>query len=213
MKNKWQKLFYHIIWLFLLGAFAGFIFESLWHLIKNGVLINKQGLWYGPFKPIYGTGLIIITALLYRIKDKNPIWLFIAGIIIGSTFEFIASIFQEKVFSTYTWSYKSFNYNLDGRIYLPYCIVWGAISYLWMHYGFNYYLKIFNKYYNKEFRVLSLIIFILMSYNISLTWIITDRYSDRKRDIAATTTLEKYIDKKYSSDQIEKKFPKLRVKY
>lgn len=211
-KIKAKKLIYHFIWLFLVGAILGFIFETSWHFIKNGELINKQGLWYGPFKPIYGLGLVLITAILYKIKDKNPLLIFLVGLITGSLFEYLTSIFQEVVFGTYTWNYSSFNMNLNGRIYLPYCIVWGVISYIWMKYGFNLYLKIFNRYYNKKFRIISLIILVFMLYNSFISWVITDRYATRSKNFPPQNKLEEILDKYYPNEVIQKRFPKLRVK-
>ena len=34
--------------------------------------------------------------------------------------------------------------NLNGRINLPYSIIWGAITYLWIKYGLDIYLKFYK---------------------------------------------------------------------
>ena len=211
MQEKYKKIFFHLVWLFIIGAIFGFIFETIWHFIKNGVYINKQGLWYGPLKPIYGCGVLLITLFLYKLKDKNPVWLFLGGFIIGTLFEYFASYFQEYVFGTYTWTYSGFNLNLNGRIYLPYCAAWGAISFVWIKYAWPLYLKLFNKLYSKRFVILSSIIAIFLVYDIALTTVITIRYSDRANNIEPQNSLIEYIDQKYPNDLIQEKFPKLRI--
>ena len=116
------------VWLFVIGAFIGFILETLFYYFKNGIWINKQGLLYGPFKPIYGFGLILIVLVLKNYQDKKLWQKLLVGILIGSSFEYLGSLFQEYVFGTSTWNYSNFNYNISGRIYLPYCLAWGIIA-------------------------------------------------------------------------------------
>ena len=117
-----------LIWLFIIGSFIGFILETVWYYIKHGVFINKQGLLYGPFKPIYGFGLIIIILTMYKFYNKKLWQKFILGVIIGSTFEYFGSVFQEFVFGTSTWNYGSFKLSIGDRLYLPYCLCWGIIA-------------------------------------------------------------------------------------
>lgn len=210
--NKIIRTIINFTWLFIIGAVCGFIIETSWHFIKNGVFINKQGLWYGPFKPIYGLGLTLITGLLYKFKDKKIITIFLLGTIIGTVFEYLAALFQEVFLNTYTWTYASFNLNINGKIYLPYCLFWGLLSVLWVKFGLKIYLKIFDKLDSKVFTVISIVLFIFMIYNASLTYLIVDRYSKRYYGIASTNVIEDYIDKKYSDDIVKKHFPKLRVK-
>ena len=59
---------------------------------------------------------------------------------------------------------------------------------------------------------LGLLIFLFLIFDISKTTGIVNRYSKRKRGIAPTTKIDKYIDKTYKNSEIEEKFPNLRVK-
>ncbi|MEG1287907.1 MAG: putative ABC transporter permease [Bacilli bacterium] len=212
MKEKSKRIFFHLVWLFIIGCFLGFIFETIYYFIKNGIWINKQGLLYGPFKPIYGCGLVLITACLANFKKgKSPVWIFVGGVVIGTFFEYFASYFQEIVFGTYTWTYSSFNLNLNGRIYLPYCFMWGVISFIWMKYGYKLYLKCFNKLYSKKFEIVTYIVAVLMIINIILTSLVTYRFSERSVSAIASNKLEEKLDIYYPDDVVKKKFPKLRV--
>ena len=210
---KLKKIFYHAVLLFILGGLFGYIFETLGFLFKNGHLTNKQGLWFSPLKPIYGLGIILISASLYKLKKKSPIWIFLLGLLIGAAFEYIASLFQDYILHTSTWNYSNMKNNLNGRINLPYSIIWGAITYLWIKYGLDIYLKFYNKILKfKLSRIIIIIIAIFLAFDLSLTSIVTKRYSQRKRGIEATSDFDTYIDKYFNNSVFEKKFPNLRVK-
>ena len=187
-----------LIWLFIIGSFIGFILETVWYYIKHGVFINKQGLLYGPFKPIYGFGLIIIILTMYKFYNKKLWQKFILGVIIGSTFEYFGSVFQEFVFGTSTWNYGSFKLSLGSRLYLPYCLCWGIMA---------RFKKIIKKIPKKIFNVITICVTIFMFLNILLTVIVTIRYSNR----ANTNTVLKIIDDIYNDEYMQKKFPKLKI--
>ncbi len=199
--------------LFIIGGLFGYIFETIGFLLKNGHLTNKQGLWFSPLKPIYGLGIILISAILYKMKKKSPILIFLLGLLIGAIFEYIASLFQDYILHTSTWNYSNMKNNLNGRINLPYSIIWGAITYLWIKYGLDIYLKFYNKILKfKLSRIIIIIITIFLAFDLSLTSIVTKRYSQRKRGIEATSDFDTYIDKYFNNKVFEKKFPNLRVK-
>ena len=129
MKLKEEKIkVAELVWLFVIGCLIGYVLETTFHFFKNGEWINKQGLLYGPFKPIYGFGLIFIVLVMNRFREKKFWQKFIIGVILGSAFEYFGSLFQEYIFGTSTWNYSHFNLNVGGRIYLPYCLAWGVIS-------------------------------------------------------------------------------------
>jgi len=144
LKEKIRKILFHLFWLFLIGGIFGYVLETFWHFYKYHEWINKQGLWYGPIKPIYGFGLIIITLFLSKQRYKTSLKIFLIGIIIGSIYEYFTSCFQEYAFNTETWSYLNMNYNIHGRIYLPYCFAWGLITLIWIKFLLPFYLKFYK---------------------------------------------------------------------
>ncbi len=200
-----------LVWLFILGCLLGFVLETAWYYIKHGVFINKQGLLYGPFKPIYGFGLDLIVLAMYKFQDKNIIVKFLIGFVVGSLFEYISSLFQEYVLGTATWSYASFNYNIGGRIYLPYCLAWGIIGVLCINYVYPYFKKIAGKCPEKIGNILTVLVSIFMVINISLSALAILRYQERTNKIEASNIVFKQIDKLYPDELMKKKFPKLKV--
>ena len=199
------------VWLFVIGAFIGFILETLFYYFKNGIWINKQGLLYGPFKPIYGFGLILIVLVLKNYQDKKLWQKLLVGILIGSSFEYFGSLFQEYVFGTSTWNYSNFNYNISGRIYLPYCLAWGIIAVISIDILYPFIKRILSKINEKVYYTLSIILTIFMIGNITLTALASIRYSDRANNKEANNIVFKTIDKLYPDEYMQIKFPKMKI--
>ncbi len=212
MENKKEKIsFSEIVWLFVIGCLVGFVLETFFHFFKNGVWINKQGLLYGPFKPIYGFGLIFIVLIMNNYRGKKFWQKFLIGVILGSAFEYFGSLFQEYVFGTSTWNYSHFNLNIGGRIYLPYCIAWGVIAVFCVDVLYPWFKKIISKVNINLFRITTGIVAIFMIVNISLTALASIRYSDRANNNTATNVVFKVIDKWYPDEYMQVKFPKMKV--
>lgn len=130
-----EKKYYRILGITLWRIFAyfiiysviGFIVETLFGLIKYGMLESRQSFLYGPFCAIYGIGAIImILSLQYFKKSYNT--LFIGGCIVGSLTEYIVSWIGEVFLHLKWWDYSNMPFNLNGRICLLYSIFWGFLG-------------------------------------------------------------------------------------
>ena len=212
MENKKEKTkVSELVWLFVIGCLVGFVLETLWHFFKNGEWINKQGLLYGPFKPIYGFGLIFVVLIMNNYREKKFWQKFIIGVILGSAFEYFGSLFQEYIFGTSTWNYSHFNFNIGGRIYLPYCLAWGVIAVFCVDVIYPLFKKLINKVNKKFYKITTIIVAVFMIINVSLTALASIRYSDRANNNAATNTVFKVIDELYPDEYMQVKFPKMKV--
>ncbi|MCM1052917.1 MAG: putative ABC transporter permease [Ruminococcus sp.] len=211
MKKEKRTILTELIWLFVIGCLFGFILETIWYYIKNGLWINKQGLLYGPFKPIYGLGLVLIVLFMDKYRNKNIIFKYVLGVFIGSAFEYFGSLFQEYVFHTSTWSYANFNLNLSGRLYLPYCLIWGIVAIIAIDYIVPFFRKITSKIPRRVGQILTIIISIFMIINISLTILATIRYSGRSNNGPSNNPVFKVIDSVYNDEYMQHKFPKLKI--
>ncbi|MGN1302669.1 MAG: hypothetical protein ACI4VO_03365 [Clostridia bacterium] len=57
--DLWEILAYFIIY-----SIAGYIIETLFALVRYGVLESRQSFLYGPFCSIYGIGAVIMIIFL-----------------------------------------------------------------------------------------------------------------------------------------------------
>ncbi len=191
------------IWLFVIGSFLGFLLETFWHYFKYQEFINKQGLLYGPFKPIYGLGLIIIIYFMKKLQTKSLLKQFIYAVLIGSIFEYLASLFQEYIWGTSTWNYTNFKLNIAGRVYLPYSLAWGFLS-LGSFYLLYPLIKKFLT--NHKLTIITILLGLFMSLNISLTILATKRYASKE-----STSIFALINDWYPDEYMIKKFPQMKV--
>jgi uncharacterized membrane protein len=92
-------------------------------MIKSNKFVDR-GFLIGPYCPIYGCGAIIM--ILYLTKYKNDLLtVFILGIFICSTLEYITSYLMELLFKTRWWDYSNHKFNLNGRICGQNCLLFG----------------------------------------------------------------------------------------
>ena len=113
---------------FQLYSIAGWIFETLLFLIRDKKLV-KRGFLFGPICPIYGTGAVILRALLYG-RINNIFLIFILGLLLCGVLEYITHFLMEKLFHAMWWDYSSRRFNIKGRVYLNGLLQFGLASVL-----------------------------------------------------------------------------------
>lgn len=205
--EKSKKLnIYKIIWLFIIGCFIGYIFESVFYVIKYGTFVNKQGLVIGPFKPVYGGAVLIITFLFTTLKNDKKWFIFLVGMLAGTLFEYYCSWSLEKFWGFYIWDYSSFKWNINGRVYLPYCLIWGAISLIWQCYCYPIFNKIYYKLESKKFKIISWVVGVFIVIDLLLTCAVYLRrkFSEVDNDFF------KIVDKMFPEEEWDAKFSKVR---
>ena len=128
--------------LFFIYSFAGWVMESVNISLRNKKITNR-GFLVGPYCPIYGWGVVLITILLQKYHDDIPATFFLSILICG-TLEYWTSYFMEKIFKARWWDYSTRKFNINGRICLetliPFGIAGTAIT-IWIN---PFFLKYIN---------------------------------------------------------------------
>lgn len=200
-----------LIWIFFIGSIVGYFVETSYYLIKHGVFLNKQGLLYGPIKPIYGFASVIITVCLCFFNNKNNLKVFIYGCFFGGAFEYICSLFLEYVMGTKMWHYKSSIFSINGRVNLLYLPFWGAIALLWVNFIIPVFNKIFDKISKRVMVILTVLISIFIIFDFTISIVAVNRMKERNKGIEATTKYQKFLDNHYSDEYILKRIPYIRI--
>ena len=78
--------------------------ESVGGIFKEKRFINR-GFLIGPYCPVYGFGVVLITILLQKYTN-DVIVLFFLAILICGTLEYATSYFMEKFFNARWWDYS-----------------------------------------------------------------------------------------------------------
>ena len=90
--------------LFFIYSFAGWLMETVQISIRQKKFVNR-GFLIGPYCPIYGCGVILITLLLQKYAGDIPLT-FILSILICGTLEYMTSYVMEKIFKARWWDYS-----------------------------------------------------------------------------------------------------------
>lgn len=109
-------------------AIMGWIMEVVCKSLEYGRYINR-GFLIGPWCPIYGVGSLLIVRLLTRYADR-PEAVFLLGMVVCGTLEYLTSYLLEKIFHARWWDYSRRRFNLNGRICANTLIPFGLLGLL-----------------------------------------------------------------------------------
>lgn len=203
--------FYKLASLFFIGAFLGDLVETIFVYVNSGVLMSRSSVVYGSFSIVWGLGCIMLTAILYRYRNSNDRNIFFAGTILGGAYEYVCSVFTERVFGTVFWDYSEIPFNLGGRINLLYCFFWGIVAVIW--------LKIIYPFFSRWIEEIPVNIgwiccnamIIFMIFNIAVSAGALSRYMERQSQILPDNAVESWLDNHFHDQRMEHIYPNMKI--
>ncbi len=129
-RRKWLNIDYAknysfttYILFFFSFSFIGWIWEVLFHLVSDGVFVNR-GTMFGPWLPIYGVGGCLILFLFKPFREKH--WLiFLLSFILCGIIEYSTAWYLETFKHMKWWDYSGYFLNIKGRICMEGLLVFG----------------------------------------------------------------------------------------
>ncbi len=119
---------YQLLWYFLTYAFLGWCMEVVFCSITEGHVVNR-GFLNGPVCPIYGFGMLGILLLLRPLLAVNDlahnVTLYVCGMVLASTVEYLVGWGMLKLFHARWWDYRDKKFNWNGFICLSISLCWG----------------------------------------------------------------------------------------
>ncbi|MCQ4022241.1 MULTISPECIES: putative ABC transporter permease [unclassified Ruminococcus] len=194
--------FYKLVWIFLIGSFLGVVCEVVFCLLVDHKYESRQGVIYGPFNPVYGVGVVLITVCLYWLRNKRDFWTFLCGSLLGAASEYICSWYQETFIGTVSWDYSNMWGNLNGRTCLLYAGIWGFLAMLWMKFILPIVSKLVEGIPNKIGYPLTWILLIAMLANIFISSAAVNRMTARHQGIEPQNAFDEFLDKTYPDDYL-----------
>ena len=128
--------------LFFIYSFLGWLMESVGDTIRKKKFVNR-GFLIGPYCPIYGAGVLLITILLAKYREDFWITFFMSLIICG-VLEYSTSFIMEKIFKARWWDYSNRKFNINGRICLETLIPFGIAGTFIVYIANPFFLKYIN---------------------------------------------------------------------
>jgi len=117
---------YILILFIFIYSFLGYIYETIINIF-NKVPLNKKGFLYGPVRPIYGFGCILILILFYNTNIHTIPLFFLVGLV-TCTLEYFTSYILEKTFNKKYWDYSNNICNINSRVCLIGFTVFGIFG-------------------------------------------------------------------------------------
>lgn len=203
--------FHKVIWIFFLGAFLGDITETIFCWATTGQIMSRSSVVYGAFSVVWGIGVAGITILLYRYRNKEDRYIFLAGTFLGGAYEYICSVFTELCFGTVFWDYSDIPFNLGGRINLLYCFFWGIAALVWMKLFYPFFSKWIERIPMKVGTILSYVFVVFMAVNIVISAAALARYSNRAQSIGAKNVVDEWLDSHFDDARMERIYPNAKM--
>lgn len=197
-----------IFWIFVIGSLVGCIYETILCFFQRGCFESRQGLVYGPFTPVYGAGAVIFMLLLE--KRKNVLSIFLVSAFTGGLVEYLFSFFQQFFFGTISWDYHN-KFNLFGRTSLFHAIVWGILGVLFIKLVLPFILKFLRNWKESQFRIITLVVMVFMSFNIIISWKAATRQDERTHNIKAQGILDRFFDARFPDERMNKIYANKKV--
>ena len=204
VKKDYLNEFIKIVWIFVIGSLFGYLLEIIVALLQYGHFVNRQGVLYGPFIPIYGVGAVML--LLINKKAEKLVYVFLLGMVVGGFVEYIASFMQEFLFDTVSWDYSKLPYNFGGRTSMLHIMYWGILSVVFAIIVKPILYKISPHLDKKEFKYFTGLIVIFMIINIEISCIAAYRQRERLDNIKANGIIDVLMDKYYPNELLDKTF-------
>ena len=204
--------FHKLVWLFLLGSLLGDLTETIFCYITTGILMSRSSLVYGPFSIVWGFGCVMLTAFLYRYKDKNDRYIFLAGTVLGGAYEYICSVLSELVFGTIFWDYSGIPFNLGGRINLLYCFFWGIAAVVWLKGLYPRLSALIERIPSSIGIPATWVLIIFMVFNMAISGLALSRYVERQTASSPSQGIVgEFLDDHFPDERMEHVYPNARL--
>lgn len=214
LMNRKKITFLKYFWIFLVCSIIGTLYEEFmhifWYFVKHGDFnwSRRSGVFFGPINPVYGFGAVIMLLVIGIKKEKN--WkVFIKSFFLGGAIEFIFSFLQELISGTTSWDYSNKFLNIGGRTTIPYMFFWGLAGLLLIKWLYPFIERCLEKLPYHIYKVLSIILIILVSIDLLITWSALLRKELRDKGIAPYTFVGELYDEYFDDEYIKNKYPNM----
>lgn len=104
--------------LFFVFSVLGWCTEVVCKLVQYGRFINR-GFLIGPYCPIYGSGVVLISFVIDRLLgvNQNVAHIFLCSVLICGMLEYFISWLMEAMYHARWWDYNKKPLNINGRVW------------------------------------------------------------------------------------------------
>ena len=199
--------FAQVFWMFVIGALAGDVVETIFCRITAGVWMSRSSLVWGPFSVVWGLAIALATVLLYKDREKQDRHIFWVGFFLGGAYEYICSVFTEIMFGKVFWDYSAMPFNLGGRINLLYCFFWGIAAVVWIKGLYPKAARLIESVMKRTGQILTVILMVFMVLDILVSVLALVRYDTRGAGKEPVHRWEQSMDEYFGDERMERIYP------
>lgn len=203
--------FVTLVLIFLVISFLGLIGESIVSYFQDGFWKDRAGFVWGPFSPIYGLGAVILTLVLYPVRNKNVGVVFVISAVVGATFEWLAGYFFEEAFGIVAWSYAGKFGDLGGHTSLTMAVVWGVLGTLWIKLGYPPFARLTHRLSKRWAYVLATVITAFFIVDAAVTLVAFDCWYHRCAGEAPDTAIGQFFADQFGDEFMTNRFQTISV--
>lgn len=136
-----MSLFFSFVFLFYVGSSIGWVLELFFRRIEHKKWVNP-GFLVGPYLPMYGLGLVIITVLHLWLDqyDLNPIITIILMGLCMTLLELITGLIFLRL-KVRLWDYSNYFLNFKGVICFHMTLIWTGLGAIYYYFLADYVMK------------------------------------------------------------------------
>lgn len=202
--EKERLTFNELVWIFFISCEVGWAVETLWCLIKHGYIESRQSLVYSHLSVAYGMGAVILTLVLFKLRESKLINIFLVSFIAGTVTEYICSLGQEILFDSVAWDYSNVPLNINGRVCLLYSLFWGVLGIAWIKGIYPLLSKFVSKIPKKFSQIFVICFAIFFIFDAALSGAAAFRMDERNAGVPADNVIAEYLDNNFDDERMHK---------
>lgn len=195
---------------FLSAAFGGAVTETLFMLLVWHELQNRSGVVWGSFSLVWGIGAVLFAVALRPAARRGPGWVFLGGAALGSSFELLCSLLQERAFGMRFWDYRHLPLSLDGRVDPIFALFWGLAALIWMQRLWPALGRGLERISPRVLRASAAVLTVFMLCNVTVSAAALARMDHRRQGVPASGWVEVLLDRHYPDQVLEQRYPSMR---